>query len=479
MMMKSTMLSGLGRLLALGSVLTGESASAGIRALLVGIGDYHEGCGFSKLDGPPNDLVLMREWLLKDMAVPESSVMILKEEQATSQGIQTAIREHLQQKAAADDVVFLYYSGHGTQVEDLGPEPDEIDGRDEALVTWDFSETDTSTWLTDDVIHHQLGAIQAAHILVMFDSCHAGTGTRGIKGSAGSFQWSTRAAVAADTSFRERRAPQNQLFLAACGDGEVARQVYSATAGDVVGAFTEAFLKTARSGAVSADLASFEKTLRDEAGRIVRREGEQFSQAPVVEGIRKDSSLADFLGGRVFGNHGAPRLELPPVPVLNGFTSIGGIQVVLTTGRDRYQWTEELTAEVTVDKPAYLRVFHIDSVGGITQIHPNSILPQRIVEPGEVLHLPPREVVGGRTYALRVTGPHQGLEAVVAVASARPFEDREAFSFAAGLFNPIADNTPGELMTRGIAVEAAPVGGAPVAATLRGQAVRIFRTVGR
>lgn len=480
--MKTAALSRVVRLLAVCLGLGAGSANAGIRALLVGIGDYPEGCGFSKLEGPPNDLSMMRDWLVKDMAVPDSSVMILKEDQATNHGIQRAIQNHLQQGAAADDVVLFYYSGHGTQVEDLGPELDEPDRKDEALVAWGFSETDTSSWLTDDVLHRQLGAIKASHVLVMFDSCHAGSGTRGSKGSAGSFQWSNRSAVAPDTSFRDKHAPQNQVFLAACGDGEIARQVHSETADDVVGVFTEAFLTTARSGSTRADLASFEKALRDESGRVVRRLGEQFSQAPVVEGPRKDFSLADFLGGRVFGTNQPQVAQVRQVPVLDGFTPSGGIKVALVTGRDRYQWTEELTAEVTVDKPAYLRVFHVDSAGEITQIHPNSIYPQKRMEPGEVLHLPPKDAVGGKTYALRITGPRQGLEALVAVASAEPFGDREAREFAAGLFNPITDNTPGQLMTRGIVVEAAPGAGgsaSSVAATARGQAVRIFRTAGR
>lgn len=480
--MKTVALSRVARLLATLLGLEASSADAGIRALLVGIGDYPAGSGFSDLAGPPNDLAMMRDWLIKDLAVPESSVMILKGDQATSQGIQMAIKTHLQQGAAVNDVAFFYYSGHGTQVEDLGPELDEPDHKDEALVSWDFSETDTSTWLTDDVLHSQLGAIRASHVIVMFDSCHAGSGTRGSKGSAGSFQWSTRSVAAPDTSFHDKRAPKNQLFVAACGDGEIARQVYSETADDVVGVFTEAFLTTVRSGSTGADLVTFEKALREESGRVVHRLGEQFSQAPVVEGPRKGFSFADFLRGRVFAITEPQIVRLPPVPVMDGFTPSGGIKVSLVTGRDRYQWTEEVTAEVTVDKPAYLRVFHIDSAGEITQVHPNSIYPQKRMEPGEVLRLPPKEAVNGRSYALRITGPRQGLEALVAVASAEPFGDREAREFAAGLFNPIKDNTPGQLMTRGIVVEAAPGAGGPAtatAATARGQAVRIFRTVGR
>lgn len=455
------------------------SADAGIRALLVGIGDYPFEMGFSKLDGPPNDVAMMKEWLVKDLAVPESSVMILKDEQATNRGIQTAIQTHLQQGCAPGDVAFFYYSGHGTRVEDLGPETDEADWKDEALVSWDFSETDTSTWLTDDVLHRHLGAIKASHVLVLFDSCHAGTGTRGIKGSAGSFQWATRSAGKPDTSFREKRAPENQLFLAACGDGQIARQVHSEVIDGVVGVFTEAFLGTVRAGSAGTDMASFEESLRDETGRVVRRLGERFTQEPVVEAQRKDFSMGDFLGGRVFapGNH----REAPP-PVLDGFLPGGEIKVALTTDRDRFLWTEELSAIVTVDRPAYVRVYHVDSAGEINQIHPNLLIPQRRMEAGEALHLPPEEAVGGKTYKLRVTGPRQGLEALIAVASEKPFEDREAREFAAGLFNPIKDTSPAQLMTRGIAVEARPGAGgegpaAPVAAW--GQAVRIFRTVGR
>ena len=453
-------------------------SSAAVRALLVGIGEYPPSSDFTKLDGPPNDLVLMKDWLTKDLGVGESGIVELKDEQATSRRIQEAFQEHLVKGCEPGDVALFYYSGHGTQVEDLGPDLDEVDHKDEALVTWDFTETDTSTWLTDDMLNRHMGSLRAGHVVVMFDSCHAGTGTRGIKGTAGTFGWSTRSISKPDTSFREKKSPENQLFIAACGDGELARQVHSTLVDGVAGAFTEAFLLTVRGKSATGNLSSFETALREETGQVVQRGGKQFSQRPVVESERKDFSLGDFLGGRVFASPSLPSSPAPQVQVLDGFTPSGPIAVKLETSKDRYLWTDGIVATVQVDRAAYVRIFHIDSSGSITQLNPNSILAQQKLQPGETLRLPPARPVNGRTYQLRVTGPNQGLEALIAIASEQPFKDREAIDFASGLFNPIPDAVPAELMSRGIVVEGrpSPEGGEAPQELAVGQAVRIFRT---
>lgn len=472
------------RLLVIGLVLaTASTAPAGtIRALLVGIGDYQEATGFSPLEGPPNDLKLMREWIVEGLGADPEAVAVLRDKQATSKGIQEAFQRHLVAPSQPEDVVIFYFSGHGTQVHDLGPVRDERDEEDEALVTADFREEDTSTWFTDDMIHRHLSAVKAGHVLVMFDCCNAGTATREIKGSSGLFGWTSRSVAKPDTSLREKSAPEHHLYLAACGDGELARQVYDKQARGTVGVLTRSFLRVANGPSAAAPLDELQSALRDDVHQTVQNLNEHFKQRPVVDSARRDYALKDFLAGTVFVREGETARPAPGV--LDGFTSAGAIGVTLATDRQVYRWTENLTATVQVDRTAYVRVVHVDSRGIMTQLHPNAKFPQRMLQPGETLQLPPREAGPKGTYALRVTGPHQGLEALIAVASTRPFTDREAQEFAEGLFNPLPDSSPARVMHRGIEIEPRHEGGAapvdnPAAAPPHpdfGQAVRIYRT---
>jgi hypothetical protein len=463
-----------------------------IHALLVGIGDYPAEVGpqFPSLSGPPNDLKLMREWLTNDLGVSGEKVRILHNADATSAGIQKAFDEHLVQGCGPDDVALFYFTGHGTQVPDLGPELDEADQLDEALVTADFRASDTSTWLTDDVIHRHLAALKARHVLVLLDCCHAGSGTRGIKGAGNVFGWTTRSIgleARPDTSMMEKSSPENHVFLAACGDGELARQIYDDGLEGDVAVFSQGFRSLANSAAAGESLERFEIRLREEVSRRVKEKlNELLDQRPVLEAARKDFSLKAFLQGKVFsiGELSAATTPRPSPGMVDGFTPTGGIRVSLETDRTNYTWTQRLNATVSVDRTAYVRVFHVDPQGKIIQVHPNAILAQAALHPGETLHLPPREPVNGKNYELRITAPGQGLEALIAVASTQPFSDREAREFAGGLFNAIPETSPAAVMSRGIRVEPR-LGGtsSPTAAAssgmgsaVFGQAVRIFRT---
>lgn len=463
-------------LICLAPFLRSGAAAGTVRALLVGIGDYPAAVGpmFPDLEGPPNDLKMMADWLGSDLGIPESSIATLSDVQATSGNIQKAMERHLIQGCKPDDVAIFYFSGHGTQVADLGPEKDEDDEMDEALVTADFNESDPSTWLTDDVIYRQLAAVPARNVIVLFDACTTGTGTRGIKGAASSFDWNTRSALKPDSSLREKRSPANQFFFAACGDGELARQVYDSPSGGVVGVFTLGFRQLMAGPKGTGTLGEFEIALQKHVDRLVREKiNENLGQRPVIQAASKDMTLLSLLSDPAASS--APARVTPAPGVIGGFTSDGPIRVTLTTNKDRYLWTEELVAEITVDQPAYVRVFHVDTTGEIAQIHPNAILGQRQLRPGETLRLPPTEPVNGRIYPLRVTGPNQGMEALIAVASTQPFTDREAREFTSGLFNPIPNSSPAQTMTRGITVEGRADTASETTAA-RGQAVRIYRT---
>lgn len=70
------------------------------------------------------------------------------------------------------DMFLLYYSGHGTFVNDNNN--DEPDGFDEAIVPYDASLDNKQSLLLDDEINTILSSIVARQILVVLDSCYSG-----------------------------------------------------------------------------------------------------------------------------------------------------------------------------------------------------------------------------------------------------------------------------------------------------------------
>lgn len=86
-------------------------------------------------------------------------------------------------KTGPYDVGVFYYSGHGTQVADQAPPGnDEADRLDEAIVPHDTNTkaaNPLSTIIRDDEINGILAGVDPdAHFVVVFDSCHSGTGSR-------------------------------------------------------------------------------------------------------------------------------------------------------------------------------------------------------------------------------------------------------------------------------------------------------------
>ena len=78
----------------------------------------------------------------------------------------------LVENAQPNDALFLHYSGHGGQTEDL--DGDEEDGYDEVIYPVDFKQT---SHIVDDEIHHWVvKPLQpGVRLTAIFDSCHSGS----------------------------------------------------------------------------------------------------------------------------------------------------------------------------------------------------------------------------------------------------------------------------------------------------------------
>jgi Caspase domain/Domain of unknown function (DUF4384) len=82
-------------------------------ALLVGINSYPEN---SSLSGCLTDIELQRELLIHRFGFSDRDILVLTEQQATRENIETAFNEHLNRQAQADDVVVFHFSGYGDRV---------------------------------------------------------------------------------------------------------------------------------------------------------------------------------------------------------------------------------------------------------------------------------------------------------------------------------------------------------------------------
>lgn len=158
--------------------------------LIIAIGDYPSKTGWAPISSV-NDVPLIKQALL-NQGFSEKNLSILINEEATKAGIIKAI-ENLKSKIKPGDIVVIHYSGHGQQIfDDNG---DEIDGKDESIVPYDAWVRYTFNYkgenhLRDDELGNIIANFRNAlgnkgQLLLILDSCHSGSTTRGRKARGG------------------------------------------------------------------------------------------------------------------------------------------------------------------------------------------------------------------------------------------------------------------------------------------------------
>lgn len=179
--------------------LSQPSFAAEKYALLIGINEYSLTPGFPDLNGPPNDIEIMKKvFMAKRFGFGHITVLLNKE--ATHSRIAKAF-ERLIDQAKEEKIgsVYIYYSGHGSQTEDLnGDEKQLKDLKGNVIPSYD------QTWVTYgsrlgqgltppkgftdidryDVLDDQIGgwlnelAANCDQVVFVSDSCHSGSVSR-------------------------------------------------------------------------------------------------------------------------------------------------------------------------------------------------------------------------------------------------------------------------------------------------------------
>jgi len=147
-------------------------------AVFVGINDYiaYEDEPGGDLEGAERDARLMRAVLTERWGVEEENTLTLLSRDATRDAIREAITGWLTDRAEPGDLAIFYFAGHGAQAFDL--DGDEPDGLDETLAPSDILRHSSDNDIRDDDFRQWLAGVRT-DVVVILDSCHSGTATRG------------------------------------------------------------------------------------------------------------------------------------------------------------------------------------------------------------------------------------------------------------------------------------------------------------
>jgi hypothetical protein len=280
--------------------LGADAQSGRKRALLIGINDYSASTiagrianpaparDWPELTGAVNDVAAMREMLVALHGFNERDIMTLTDQKATRDAILRAIQDQLIAPAAANDIHFFYFAGHGSQVKNSkSSEPDLLD---ESLVPAD-SRAGASD-IRDKELHRLFNRIldRGARLTVMLDACHTASGARGLESGAPVRSVKADPRDVADRSLAVWPEKRGALILAAAEDFDSA----SETTDDRKtrrGAFSWAWIRAMRNAA--ADEPAIDTFLRAAALMQV----DTPFQVPVIAGT-DDARFAPFLGRR-------------------------------------------------------------------------------------------------------------------------------------------------------------------------------------
>jgi len=142
--------------------LAGPNGGGRLLGLYAGITAYQ---GHGQLYGCADDARLLGEAMRASHLQDETDQVVLPDGLATREAFLNGIRQ-MAELAGPDDVVLVFFSGHGQQQPDQEG-GDELDELDETIVLYDGS-------LTDDEVIEALSAIRAGTVILALDSCHSG-----------------------------------------------------------------------------------------------------------------------------------------------------------------------------------------------------------------------------------------------------------------------------------------------------------------
>ncbi|KAF9005554.1 caspase domain-containing protein [Cyathus striatus] len=157
--------------------------TARLFALIIGVNDYKHP-SIEKLRGAVPDANHVEEYLLKTLEVPSPQITNLRNNEATRDGIIQAINNLTKdERIKKGDPILIYYAGHGASAP-APPSWEACGPKIQMLAPYDYH-TDSEGHKVNGVPDRTLGALltrlakeKGDNILVIFDCCYSGSGTR-------------------------------------------------------------------------------------------------------------------------------------------------------------------------------------------------------------------------------------------------------------------------------------------------------------
>ncbi len=214
---------------------------------------------------------------------------LLLEQDATKAGILSALAERVAETGYRDRLV-VTYSGHGTNIPDRNG--DEPDGRDEALVPFDFRDAGL---ITDDELNAVFEQRRFGSQIVFFpDSCFSGTVSKWVGVTTTQVPVLDRPRYLPpweiDPSFEQRATPAeglplrrtraNVVLLSGCADGEYSYDAF--INGRYNGAMTRSALEVLRDGDT---FASWHDKIRTDS--TWKLPSKRYPQTPQLDATRR------------------------------------------------------------------------------------------------------------------------------------------------------------------------------------------------
>ena len=165
------------------TLLIVSESQAARRALLIGISDYlalpaDSPTGIADLRGPLNDLKAFKKLLISNYGFHGKDIKTLKNKEATRYSIEEKFKYWLVEGTERGDTAVLYFTGHGSRVEDQNG--DEDDGYDEVICPYDMVPKGGKNIILDDELGQWLEMLKGRNVVVIADSCNAGGVMRGV-----------------------------------------------------------------------------------------------------------------------------------------------------------------------------------------------------------------------------------------------------------------------------------------------------------
>jgi Caspase domain len=277
-----------------------QAQTAGRHALLIGINDYSASrlpplpvAGIPdrdvpNLDGTVNDVEIIHDLLVALYGFKPADILILTDQHATRNAIFRALEQQLVATTHKGDIVFFYFSGHGSQVRNsLSTEADRLD---ESILPAD------SRRGARDIRDKELLAIfneildRGARLTIVLDTCHSGSGARGLYGGLHYRGVRPDLRDVADPFDAPSPESRGALILSATQDFDLAFEMLDEN-GTIRGAFTWALARAMRDA--DAGEPASETFLRAQA----RLHAERPAQQPVLAG-NAEARAAPLLGVR-------------------------------------------------------------------------------------------------------------------------------------------------------------------------------------